>query len=67
MQYTVKREDETLDEIIYNYYGSSLGYLELVLEANVFLYKEDIFLRKGLILELSDIQKEPQDRISLWN
>lgn len=58
MQYTVKRDNETLDEIVYKNYGSSFGYLELVLSANIFLYTQGIYLKQGLIVELSEIKKE---------
>ncbi len=67
MQYKVKRDNETLDEIVYRNYGSSFGYLELVLQANTFLYMQGIYLKQGLVIELPEIKKEPQDRVRLWN
>ena len=67
MKYTVKRDNEILDEIVYRNYGSSFGYLELVLSANTFLYTENIYLKQGLIIELPEVKKEAQSRVSLWD
>jgi phage tail protein X len=67
MQYTVKRNDETLDAIVYKQYGSSFAYLELVLAANQFLYEEECFLKVGLSIELPQIIVEPKSRVTLWN
>ena len=65
MQYVVKRANETLDAIVYNYYGESFGYLELVLSANIFLYEQDVFLTEGLIITLPDIELKTQNRVKL--
>jgi phage tail protein X len=67
MLYIVQRENETLDEIVYTAYGSSFGYLELVLNANTFLYNQDIYLTQGLIIDLPDVRKDSQTRVSLWS
>lgn len=67
MQYTVKRDNEILDEIVYKHYGSSFGYLELVLNANTFLYMQNVYLKQGLVIELPEIKKEAQSRSTLWN
>lgn len=65
MKYIVKRDNEILDEIVFNYYGVSLGYIELVLETNILLYKENIYLRKGLEIELPELEIKPQTREKL--
>ncbi|MDR2008102.1 MAG: tail protein X [Alphaproteobacteria bacterium] len=67
MKYIVKRKDETLDEIVSKNYGSSFGYLELVLKANPFLYTQGVYLKVGLAIELPELKKEAQSRIALWN
>lgn len=67
MKYVVVRNDETLDEIVFKNYGSSVGYLELVLQANTFLYTQDVYLQIGLTIELPEIKKEPQNRAKLWD
>ncbi len=67
MKYIVKRSNETLDEIVYKNYGSSFGYLEQVLKANSFLYTQGYYIKKGLEIELPEIKKERQSRLTLWN
>lgn len=67
MQYTVKRDNETLDEVVYKNYGSSFGYLELVLNTNTFLFTQGIYLKQGLTIELPEIKKEAQSRATLWS
>lgn len=66
MEYKVIRDNETVDQIVYRFYGSSYGYLELVLKNNVFLYKEGIYLTKGLVITLPEEQKEAKARVTLW-
>lgn len=66
MKYKVSRDDELLDEIVYRNYGSSYGYLELVLQANTFLYMEGVYLEEGLVIELPEVKKETQSRSTLW-
>lgn len=66
MKYKIIRENEPLDEIVYRFYGSSYGYLELVLKNNVFLYKEGAYLTKGLVINLPEEQKEAKARVTLW-
>jgi phage tail protein X len=67
MQYIVKRIDETLDEIVYRNYGSSFSYVELVLQTNIFLYEQGIYLKQGLVIELPEVKKEAQGRVTLWS
>lgn len=66
MKYIVKRNNETIDEIVYNHYGKVLGYLEMVLKINICLYMENIYLTQGLTLELPDIKVQAQNRVNLW-
>ncbi len=67
MKYVVKRANETLDEIVYRNYGSSFGYVELVLQTNIFLYEQGIYLKQGLVIELPEVKKEAQGRVTLWS
>jgi phage tail protein X len=65
MKYVVSRNNEILDAIVYNYYGESFGYLEMVLSANTFLYEQEIFLTEGLIITLPEIELKTQNRVKL--
>ncbi|MFL1781410.1 Phage Tail Protein X [Candidatus Hepatincolaceae symbiont of Richtersius coronifer] len=66
MNYVVSLQNKTLDRIVYNHYGSSFGYLELVLQHNNFLYEQEIILPQGLIIYLPEVAKQPQERTKLW-
>lgn len=66
--YKVKRNDETLDSIVYNFYNGEFGYLEQVLATNVFLAEENTFLTKGITIYLPDLPStKTKARISLWS
>lgn len=67
MKYIVKRDNEVLDEVVYKNYGSSFGYLELVLQTNMFLYTQGVYLKQGLVIELPEVKKEAQGRVTLWS
>lgn len=67
MKYIVKRDNEVLDEVVYKNYGSSFGYLELVLQTNMFLYTQGFYLKQGLVIELPEVKKEAQGRVTLWS
>lgn len=66
MNYIIERQTETLDEIVSRNYGSSFGYLEIVLKANKHLYESPIFLPFGTIIELPDVPKKANERKKLW-
>lgn len=66
--YTVQRSNETLSEIVFNFYKDEIDYLEEVLLLNVELYKEDVYLTKGLTIKLPLISKTTtKQRVSLWD
>ncbi len=64
--YEVIREDETLDEIVFNYYGASFDYLEKVLEANDFLVSEELYLPVGTTIILPQLEEQAEERETLW-
>lgn len=65
MKYIVKRNDELLDEVVYNYYGESFGFLEQVLLANTFLYTQGVYLKEGSIINLPEVEVKAQAREKL--
>lgn len=64
--YEVIREDETLDEIVFNYYGASFGYLEKVLDVNDFLVSEELYLPVGTTIILPQLEEQAEEREALW-
>ncbi len=60
--YEVIREDETLDEIVFNYYGASFGYLEKVLDVNDFLVSEELYLPVGTTIILPKLEEQAEEK-----
>lgn len=67
MQYIVRRDNELLDEIIYNTYGIISGYLEQTISLNKDI-EQNIFLPINTVIELLDIkEQEVVQQIKLWS
>ena len=66
-QYRTK-DDDMLDAICYRYYGVQSGAVELVLEANQNLSRQNEQLPSGLIITLPDLPTTEKDitPIRLW-
>lgn len=66
MKYIVKRDDEVLDLIVYNQYGSIHGNLEVVLNINKHIFDDLVFLQIGTEIELPEIDNIAKIRTALW-
>ncbi|MFT5702887.1 MAG: phage tail protein X [Rickettsiales bacterium] len=65
--YTAK-DGEVLDNICYQYYGTTLGTVEQVLEANYGLGCQPDVLDAGTKIILPEItQKEQEETVKLWS
>ena len=65
----VTQGTETIDSICFAFYGSSLGYTEVVLDANPDLALEPAILTPGLRITLPDPARvrARQPAIQLWD
>ena len=69
MIYKTKAGD-TLDQICFEYYGASIGYVEKVLDANRNLAKEGETYKANVKIYLPEIkiEQKPEDQtLSLWD
>ena len=63
------KDNDTLDAICHSYYGSSSGYVEVVLEANRGLAAHGAVLSAGIIILLPYLPelKPHQSTLRLWD
>jgi len=68
MYYQVYFDGEMLDNICYQQYGSSAGYVEMVLAANPGLAELPEILPQGTEIYLPEIKKTPVKKtVNLWD
>ncbi|MFL1781127.1 hypothetical protein ABSA28_00844 [Candidatus Hepatincolaceae symbiont of Richtersius coronifer] len=63
--YEKKRKYEVLDEVVYNYYVESFGFLEQVLLATLCLYTQGVYWGVGSIIHLTEVEVKAQTREKL--
>lgn len=63
------KEGDTLSQIAYEYYGNSIGQVELILAANPWLCKQAALLPPNLMITLPPVQDiEPEIKtLNLWD
>ena len=61
-------KDDTLDEIVFNHYGSVKGYIEKVLEFNRGLADYGDYFEAGIEIKLPDLKLEEEQKIiTMWD
>ncbi|MFK7827942.1 MAG: tail protein X [Oligoflexales bacterium] len=65
----ITKDQDTLDEVVFRYYGETKGYLEKVLAENRHLAGKGDFYKAGIIIKLPDIDvpKKTKKTLSLWD